>query len=121
MRILIIDDEAPVAEMLADAVADQGHESGVAHRGLDGLARIMEYPPDAVFLDIALPDIDGVEVLRRMRRAYPALPVVLVTGRGRPDQIAEAVRLGVTDVLTKPFLLTRLSEALTGSTPGIPS
>ncbi len=112
MKILIIDDEIHVAAMLAAAVIQQGHEVAVANDGEEGLALLSQDPPDAVFLDVMLGELSGIEVLRRVRRTDRNLPIVLITGHAGPDQLAEARRLGVTDILKKPFLLNQRSEAL---------
>ena len=112
MRILIIDDEIHVATMLADAVSLQGHEVTLAHDGEEGLALLQQSPPDALILDVKLGELSGIEVLRQVRRDRPGLPVVLITGHAVPDQLDEARRLGVTDIVEKPFALVQLSVAL---------
>ncbi len=112
MRILIVDDEIPVATVLAESVRLQGHEVIVAGSGKEGLALLDQKRPDAVFLDLVMPEMSGLEVLRRIRRAYPALPVIVITGRASLEQIEEARRLGVTDCVTKPFVLNQLEKAL---------
>ena len=112
MKILIIDDEIHVAAMLAEAVSRQGHQATVASDGEEGLVLISQNRPDAVFLDVVLREMNGIDVLRRIRRTDPTLPVILITGHADPDQLAEAQRLGVTDILEKPFLLNQLSSAL---------
>lgn len=114
MRILIIEDEAEVARLLADAVRMQGHESTVAYGGEQGLALLRQGHHDGVFLDVVMPEMSGIEVLRRIRTIDPALPVVLITGRAHARELDEARRLGVTEILEKPFALTRLNEALAG-------
>ena len=113
MRILVIDDEVEVANLLAEAVRLEGHESMVAYDGGTGLASIDRERPDAVFLDVRLPDVSGIEVLRRIRRSAAApLPVVLITGHGREEEIEEARRLGVTEVVHKPEVLANLTAAI---------
>lgn len=114
MKILIIDDEVPVADLLASAVEAQGHESAVAHDGEEGLARLADYGPDAVFLDILMPGMSGIEVLRRIRTSHPVLPVVMITGYAYAPELNEASQLGVTEVIEKPFILKQLGGALAG-------
>jgi two-component system OmpR family response regulator len=111
MRILVIDDEVEVADLLAHAVSSEGHEAMVAHDGEEGLAALGRYRPDAVFLDVAMPGMTGIEVLRSIRATDPALPVVLITGRADRDDIEEARRLGVSEVIEKPDVLRNLAEA----------
>jgi len=114
MRILIVDDEAAVANLLADAIQIEGHEATVVHRGQDALARLGERDYDAVFLDVLMPEMSGVEVLRRIRATHPTLPVIIITGHARPEELDEARRLGVSEVIEKPFILNSLSDALGG-------
>ncbi len=112
MRILVIDDEAAVASLLAEAVQSQGHEPTVAHDGREGLSRFSQQRPDAVFLDISMPDMSGIEVLRRIRAIDSVLPVVLITGHARPEDLDEARRLGISEVIEKPHILKNLTEAV---------
>ena len=114
MKILIIDDEIQVAELLAAAVTQQGHEAMVAHDGTEGLALVARQRPDAVFLDIKMQELDGIDVLRRLRAMDATLPVIVITGHAEPGQLDEARRLGVTEVLEKPFILNGLTGALAG-------
>ena len=112
MKILIIDDEVHVADLLAEAVKLQGHEAIVAVSGAKGLALVEQKSPDAVFLDIVMPEMDGIEVLRRIRAVHQALPVIVISGRASSEQIDEARRLGITDYIPKPFVLKHLNQAL---------
>lgn len=114
MRILIIEDEPEVASALAEVLTMEGHSASVARTGLEGLDRIAADAPQAVFLDVKLPGTDGVEVLRRIRQQDPALPVVILTGHATREDLAAARKLGVTDVLRKPWALNHLDEALAG-------
>ena len=112
MHIVIIDDEAAVAETLAEAVRGQGHTASVGRTGKEGLALLAEHTPDAVFLDLVMPGLSGVELLREIRRDKPELPIVVVTGWADPEQLDEARRLGVTDIVEKPWALKYMGEAL---------
>lgn len=112
MRILIVEDDIPVSDLLAESVRLQGHEVIVARGGREALLLLDQRLPDAVFLDIIMPDLSGIEVLRQIRQTQPALPVIVITGEASSEQIEEARRLGVTDVMEKPFGLKYLGEAL---------
>ncbi len=112
MKILIVDDELQVAKVLADSVKLQGHETFVAGSGEEGLALLDQARPDAVFLDIVMPGMSGLEVLRRIRQTHPALPVIVVTGHASASQIEEARRLGATECVVKPFVLNQLNQVL---------
>jgi CheY-like chemotaxis protein len=111
MRILVIDDEVAVADLLADAVELAGHESTIAHDGTEGLDAIDRDRPDAVFLDVSMPGMSGIEVLRRIRADDANLPVVLLTGHARPSELEEAQRLGVAEIVEKPYILSNLPGA----------
>ena len=112
VRILVIDDQLDVALVVAEVLESEGHQALVAGSGEEGLRVIERSPPDAVFLDVVMPGIDGIEVLRRIRQTRPQLPVILVSGTVTAGQIEVARALGVTDVLLKPAPLTRFSQAL---------
>jgi DNA-binding response OmpR family regulator len=112
MHILIVDDEVPVATMLAEAIAQQGHEATVAYRGTEALALWGRRRPDAVLLDLRMPEMSGLDLLRAIRAADPDLPVAVITGHASLEEREAARRLGVEDVIEKPFGLNHLGEAL---------
>jgi DNA-binding response OmpR family regulator len=112
MKLLLIEDDVSMARVLAEALAEDGHETVIRYTGEDGLAYLRRERPDAVVLDIRLPAMSGVAVLRRIRATDPDLPVMIMTGLATPGEIAEARRLGVTEVIEKPELLKGFSEAL---------
>jgi two-component system cell cycle response regulator len=112
MKILVIEDDVPVAELLAHAIQSEGHEAMVAVTPRVGLELLDREHPDGVLLDMVLPEVSGLDVLRHIRSRSPHLPVVIITGLATPEQTAEARRLGVTDVIEKPLLLKQLSTAL---------
>lgn len=112
MRILVIDDQPDVARVVAEVLASEGHEALVAGSGEEGLRVIEQNSPDAVFLDVVMPGLDGIEVLRRIRATRPDLPVILLSGTVNQRQMETARELGVTDVLRKPAPLTHFTEAL---------
>jgi DNA-binding NtrC family response regulator len=112
MKLLLIDDDEHVAQVLAEAFASQGHATAIRYTGEDGLAYLTRERPDAVVLDVRLPRLNGVAVLRQIRATDPALPVIIMTGLATPSEIAEARRLGVTEIIEKPDILRHFSEAL---------
>lgn len=112
MRLLLIEDDEQVAEVLSDAFGSQGHETAIRHTGEDGLAYLTHDRPDVVVLDIRLPKLNGVAVLRQIRASDPSLPVIIMTGLATPGEIAEVRRLGVTEIVEKPEILKNFSEAL---------
>ena len=120
MKILIVEDQHYVSSLLADAVRLQGHEVIVAGGGQEGLALIDREHPDAVFLDIVMPEPDGVEVLRRLRQNSPDLPVVVITGGASAEQREDLRRLGVTDFVEKPLLLDQIQQSLSNVVKQVP-
>src|SRR5881628_2176355 len=112
MRLLLIEDDEAVAQVLAEAFGSQGHETIIRYTGEDGLAYLTSERPDAVVLDVRLPTMNGVAVLRRIRSTDPRLPVIIMTGLATPEEIAEARHLGVTEIIEKPEVLKNFSDAL---------
>ena len=112
MKLLLIEDDNHVALMLAEAFASDGHDTTIKCTGEDGLAYLTRDRPDAVVLDVRLPRLDGVAVLRQIRATDPTLPVVIMTGLATPGEIAEVRRLGVTEIIEKPEVLRHFSAAL---------
>jgi CheY-like chemotaxis protein len=84
----------------------------IGHSGAEGLALLAEKTPDAVFLDLVMPGLSGVELLKEIRRGHPELPIVVVTGRAEAQDLDEVRRLGVADIVEKPWALKYVDEAL---------
>ena len=112
MKLLLIEDEVRVADVLAKAFEESGHKTAITHTGEEGLAFLARERPDAVVLDIRLPAMSGVAVLRQIRATDPVLPVMIITGLATPGEIAEARRLGVTEIIEKSGILKHFGEAL---------
>ncbi|HEY7650313.1 MAG TPA: response regulator [Methylomirabilota bacterium] len=112
MKIMIVDDEPQVAEVLARSLAREGHTAEIAHSGEDALRRLGSAEPDALFLDVSMPGMNGLDVLAEVKRRRPALPVVVITGHATADEMDEVKRLGAVDVIAKPAPLTHYQQAL---------
>ena len=112
MNILIVDDEPQVAEVLAKSLGRQGHRTTVAHSGEAALRLIETAAPDALFLDVSMPGINGLEVLAQVRRTRPQLAVVVITGHATPEEIEDVKKLGAVDVIQKPSALTHYHQAI---------
>ena len=114
IRILVVDDEAVLAEMVSMALRYEGWTIATAADGAEALAAAQEERPDAVVLDVMLPDMSGLEVLRRLREQIPNLPVLLLTAKdGVEDRIA-GLTAGGDDYVTKPFSLEEVVLRLRG-------
>src|SRR5262245_28111720 len=112
MKILVVDNERSVAEMLASALKSEGHDVAIALSGVDGLASIRQSPPDGVFLDLVMPEMTGLDVLRQIRAEWPDLQVVIITGFPDTEALAKARMLGISGVIEKPTVLRRLADVL---------
>jgi DNA-binding response OmpR family regulator len=108
VRILVVEDEAGIADFVGKALRAQGYQVDVAADGIDGEHRATSIDVDLVILDRLLPGRDGVEVLRGIRAAKPALPVIMLTALGEVDDKVKALDAGATDYVTKPFAVDEL-------------
>ena len=112
LRVLVVDDEVNIAELVAMALRYEGWQVSMAHTGTKAVAAAKDLRPDAVVLDMMLPDFDGLEVLRRMRTAQPDLPVVFLTARDAVEDRIAGLTAGGDDYVTKPFSLEELVARL---------
>jgi len=103
-RILVIDDEALIRESIATYLSDSGYDVIQADDGLSGLKVVAEHDPEAILLDLRMPEMDGLEVLAEVTRRWPETPVVVVTGAGVLKDAIEALRLGAFDFISKPII-----------------
>lgn len=111
-RLLIVDDEDSIRDILKQVFEYEGHEVSVAASGDEALRRVQAEPPDVVFLDVKMPGKDGLEVLDELRRVAPRTQVVMVSGHGTIDTAVEATRRGAFDFLEKPLDTDRLLVTL---------
>ena len=105
VRVLVVDDEANLTELLSMAMRYEGWEVQTAHAGLAAVRTAKEFRPDAVVLDMMLPDFDGMEVLRRMRADTPDIPVLFLTAKDAVEDRVAGLTAGGDDYVTKPFSL----------------
>ncbi|MGH7293467.1 MAG: response regulator, partial [Polyangiaceae bacterium] len=119
-RVLIVDDNADLADNMAEIVADAGFEADSFVHARAALAAFAPGRYAAALLDIRMPDIDGVELYRALREKDPALPAIAMTGYVNDERLREAVEAGMLAVLAKPVqipvLLARLTSVATGET-----
>jgi len=108
LRILVVEDDPLLAESLVRALQQQGYGVGHARRGVDADTALRTHRFDLLLLDIGLPDVDGFEVLRRLRARADTTPVLVVTAREAVDERVHGLDLGADDYLTKPFSLSEL-------------
>lgn len=115
-RILIIEDEESIARVLQLELQFEGYEAETAHTGTAGLLKYREQKWDLVLLDIMLPEMSGLDVLKRIRATESYTPVILLTAKGEVEDKVKGLDLGANDYITKPFeieeLLARIRAAL---------
>ena len=122
-RILVVDDEKAIQRFLKNALSSAEFSVHIAENGKEALAAAMAIRPDLIILDLGLPDMDGVEVLRRLRE-WTQVPIIILSVRDREDEKVTALDSGADDYVTKPFgigeLLARMRVALRKSIPQSP-
>ena len=101
--ICIVDDEPGILKTLSELLEDEGYQVTSAKSGTDALDVIRQDPPDLVFLDIWMPDLDGLEVLKRVRQQFPNMMVIVMSGHGSIETAVQATKLGAYDYLEKPL------------------
>lgn len=107
-RILIIEDEQKIARVLELELQFEGYETGVAHTGTDGLILYREQSWDLILLDIMLPEMNGLDVLKRIRATEYDTPVLLLTAKDAVSDKVAGLDLGANDYITKPFEMEEL-------------
>jgi len=107
-RILIIDDEEHMRRILCKALEQEGYEADMVGDGPDGLDLLNKREMDLVLLDMKLPTMDGMEVLKNIKELYPALPVIVITAYGSIEMAVAAIKAGAADYITKPFDIDEL-------------
>ncbi len=108
-KILIIDDEAPIRDVLSASLKDEGYQVFLAHDGESGLQAIKDIQPDVVFQDIWMPGkFDGIEVLTRARKEFPNVEFVMISGHGTIETAVKATKLGAWDFIEKPLSMDKI-------------
>ena len=103
VHILVVDDERNIRNHLRMVLEAEGYEVDTAGNGDDALSRVKDGRYDIAFIDIQMPKMDGLELLRHLRGLRPKLPVVMLTAYGTVNRAVEVMKLGVVDFLEKPF------------------
>jgi two-component system OmpR family response regulator len=114
VRVLVVDDEPSLAELLGSVLRYEGWEIRTAADGASAVRTAREFEPDAVVLDVMLPDFDGLEVLRRLRASQPGVCVLFLTARDAVEDRVKGITAGGDDYVTKPFSLEEVLARLRG-------
>jgi two-component system response regulator PhoP len=112
MRILIVEDEAPLRRQVTGQLVRAGYEVQGSGDGDEGLYLAAEYPFDAAVVDLGLPGLSGLDLIRRLRAGGSLLPILILTARGRWQDKVEGLEAGADDYLTKPFQMEELIARL---------
>jgi two-component system nitrogen regulation response regulator NtrX len=105
--VLIIDDEPGIRTVLKDVLQDEGYSVLTAEDGLDGLSQLAAHPVDLVFLDVWLPSMGGIDVLKRIREEFSDVEVIMISGHANINLAVQAVKIGAFDFLEKPLSLDK--------------
>jgi two-component system, OmpR family, response regulator ResD len=124
-EVLVVDDDDTVAKVVVGYLERAGHETRLVSDGRQALAAVAKSAPDLVVLDLMLPEIDGLEVCRRIRSTHPDLPVIMLTALGEAEDRIAGLEVGADDYVTKPFspreLVLRIDSVLRRSAAGPPA
>lgn len=112
VHVLIVDDDPVVLENLSLLLTDQGHQTTLARDGREALQLMDKTVPDVVISDIQMPNLDGIDLLKAIRKQFSDLPVVLMTGYGTLETAVEALRGQALDYLKKPIQMDDLASCL---------
>ena len=112
MKVLLVDDEEEFVKALAERLKMRDLRSDTVLDGEEALSFVEDQEPDVMVLDLKIPGIDGMEVLRQVRKAYPNIQVIILTGHGTEKHEEEAKRLGAFDYLEKPVNLDVLVKKM---------
>ncbi len=111
-KILVVDDDREVRMATRDFLTSKGHDVTLAEDGVQALKLLATVKPDVVLLDVAMPEMDGMETLRRIVAGYPNLPVIMVTANADIEITSKVLQLGAADYVPKPFDLDYLDQAI---------
>jgi two-component system OmpR family response regulator len=114
VRVLVVDDEPSLAELLSSVLRFEGWDVRAAADGLGAVRAARDFRPDAVILDVMLPDLDGLEVLRRLRQEQPRVCVLFLTARDAVEDRVAGITAGGDDYVTKPFSIEEVLARLRG-------
>ena len=111
-KVMVIDDEVEVRLVLSEFLASRGYDVTMAESGLEALGLLQSATPDVVLLDVSMPEMDGVETLKRLLSASPGLSVIMVTANADVGVTSKLLALGAADYIPKPFDLEYLDQAI---------
>ncbi|MCZ2257514.1 response regulator [Sporosarcina sp. G11-34] len=111
-NLLIVDDQAGIRLLLEEIFRKEGYKIRLASNGLKALQEVENELPDCILMDLNMPGIDGIEVLKRLKASWSGIPVVMMTAYGETELIDEALDLGAQKFFTKPFDIYKVRDAI---------
>lgn len=111
-KVLIVDDQYGIRILLNEVLQKEGYDTYQAANGLQALEIVQENVPDLILLDMKIPGMDGIEILKRVKALYPGMKVIIMTAYGELDMIQEAMDLGAITHFAKPFDIVDIREAV---------
>src|SRR5438093_6957177 len=111
--LLVVDDEPPILNVIERLAARAGYDVITCSSGSEALRALMRKPADLAMVDLRMPDVNGLDLLRQIRATVPSCEVILMTAYAAVDSAVEAIKLGAREYLTKPFDFDRLKQVLT--------
>ena len=112
-RILIVDDAAFMRMMLKDIITKNGYEvAGEAENGLKAVELYKELKPDLVMMDITMPEMDGIQAVREIKKIDPQAKIIMCSAMGQQAMVIESIQAGARDFIVKPFQAERIVEAI---------
>ena len=114
-RVLVIDDEQIILDSISKILTEENFRVDTTLKGGTGISHAINEPYDLILTDIRMPDLDGLKVLREIRRLKPGIPIIIVTGYATISSAVEAMHLGATNYIEKPFTPEQLVETVTSA------
>jgi len=111
-RVLLVDDEEQFLDVLSQRLGTRGIDAETSTSGEEALVKIKNRNFDAIVLDVMMPGMGGIETLKRIRKEYPELQIIMLTGRGSVDKAVEAMKEGAIDFLEKPADINKLMDKI---------
>ncbi len=116
VKILLVDDEVNLVDPMSYTLTQKGFDTIVAYNGKTALSMVISEAPDLILLDWSMPEISGIDVLKKLRSEGNFVPVLMITGKSAKEDIVEGLEAGADDYITKPFswdeLMARINSVL---------
>lgn len=118
-KLLIVDDQLGIRRLLFEAFNEEGYEVELAGSGQEAIEKVKAAPPDLILMDMKMPGMNGIETLHEVRKINDSVAVIMMTAYGELEIVAEAVKFGIKEYVTKPFDIIELRELVKRTIFGI--